>query len=356
MTSKEVRGGNKILVNKFVYEVRPPKRWEVIVFKFPRTPWKNYIKRLVGLPGDRVEVRNGDVWIDGRLERKPDEVQDAIWLPTHDARFPRKDGRPAWELVEDDAHPLAKSDPPSWEGLAEGRQLTVRGADTPWAELWKGVRDDVGYNTGWSSRHDSEAVADLRVRATVTGSEGSVVRLAIAESYEELGRTRTRVVSVSIPVGPADRTEQGVYQLEVDGQPPQPPRGAPALRAGVPAAVALCYSDDRARLVVNGRTILSWEDPYGPEQTTRGTARLGGSGEVTFVDPCVDRDVHYVNGYGSFDPSDHEVEVPAGSYFALGDNSPSSQDGRTWGFLREGHLVGRAFLVFWPFDGAKRVR
>ena len=33
---------------------------------------------------------------------------------------------------------------------------------------------------------------------------------------------------------------------------------------------------------------------------------------------------------------------------ALGDNCPNSSDGRRWGFVREGHLVGRAFIVFWP--------
>jgi hypothetical protein len=32
----------------------------------------------------------------------------------------------------------------------------------------------------------------------------------------------------------------------------------------------------------------------------------------------------------------------------MGDNSPNSQDGRNWGFVHEGHLIGRAFLVFWP--------
>ena len=52
--------GDKILVNKFAYDFRDPDRWDVVVFKFPDDTSRNYIKRVVALPGERVHVRDGE--------------------------------------------------------------------------------------------------------------------------------------------------------------------------------------------------------------------------------------------------------------------------------------------------------
>jgi len=73
--------GDRILVAKFPYELANPKRWDVVVFKYPGNATMNYIKRLVGLPGEMIRIREGDLWIhkpgqpDGYFEiaRKPPE-------------------------------------------------------------------------------------------------------------------------------------------------------------------------------------------------------------------------------------------------------------------------------------------
>lgn len=57
---------DRVLVNKFIYRFREPHRGDVIVLRYPRDPGKNYIKRIVGLPGDRVEIKNGHLTINGR--------------------------------------------------------------------------------------------------------------------------------------------------------------------------------------------------------------------------------------------------------------------------------------------------
>jgi len=54
--------GDRILVNKFPYEFADPQRWDVLVFKYPEEPKTNYIKRLVGLPGETLAIRQGDVY------------------------------------------------------------------------------------------------------------------------------------------------------------------------------------------------------------------------------------------------------------------------------------------------------
>ena len=53
--------GDRILVSKFAYDFTQPKRWDVIVFKFPEDAKTNYIKRLVGLPGEVIRIRTGEI-------------------------------------------------------------------------------------------------------------------------------------------------------------------------------------------------------------------------------------------------------------------------------------------------------
>ncbi|MHC4472817.1 MAG: signal peptidase I [Planctomycetota bacterium] len=63
-----VRPGDRVLVNKLTFAVRSPERGEVVVFRNPEDRTKNYIKRVVGLPGDRVEIRDGTLYLNGRQE------------------------------------------------------------------------------------------------------------------------------------------------------------------------------------------------------------------------------------------------------------------------------------------------
>ena len=55
--------GDRILVNKYVYTIDDPQRWDVVVFKFPGDAQMNYIKRLVGLPGETLRVYQGDLFV-----------------------------------------------------------------------------------------------------------------------------------------------------------------------------------------------------------------------------------------------------------------------------------------------------
>jgi signal peptidase I len=55
--------GDRILVAKFPYDFAEPKRWDVVVFRFPGNGNMNFIKRLVGLPRETVKIEQGDIYI-----------------------------------------------------------------------------------------------------------------------------------------------------------------------------------------------------------------------------------------------------------------------------------------------------
>ena len=63
--------GDHILVNKLVYRFGDPKRLDVVVFRFPLDRRKDYIKRVIGLPGDRVEIVDKVVYINGKPLKEP---------------------------------------------------------------------------------------------------------------------------------------------------------------------------------------------------------------------------------------------------------------------------------------------
>jgi signal peptidase I len=55
----------RIFVNKFVYRWEPIQRGDIIVFRYPRDTSKSYIKRVIGVAGDRVRIVNGQVYVNG---------------------------------------------------------------------------------------------------------------------------------------------------------------------------------------------------------------------------------------------------------------------------------------------------
>ena len=56
---------DRLFVNKFIYRFVEPERGDIVVFKSPRGDNKDYVKRLVGLPGETLEVKKGEIYIDG---------------------------------------------------------------------------------------------------------------------------------------------------------------------------------------------------------------------------------------------------------------------------------------------------
>ena len=63
--------GDRVLVSKFWYHFQPPKRGQIIVFKYPLDPKRDFIKRVIGHPGEVVSLEEGVVYIDGEPLAEP---------------------------------------------------------------------------------------------------------------------------------------------------------------------------------------------------------------------------------------------------------------------------------------------
>jgi signal peptidase I len=75
---------DRLFINKFVYRFESIQRGDVVVFHYPRDPAKSYIKRVIALPGDRLRIERGEVYLNGRHLPElyvPDEFRDMKSMP-----------------------------------------------------------------------------------------------------------------------------------------------------------------------------------------------------------------------------------------------------------------------------------
>lgn len=125
--------GDQLLVHKHAYEFRDPRRWEVIVFRNPGDPRQAYVKRVVGLPGETIELAHGNVLVNGELARKPYVIQRAVCIPVsvyasqvvtddpdHQPSWVKLEHESPWTLEADELHCAAAEAPAgtpiSWVG------------------------------------------------------------------------------------------------------------------------------------------------------------------------------------------------------------------------------------------------
>jgi signal peptidase I len=108
----ELLDQERIFVNKFVYHFEEIHRGDIVVFWYPKDPSKSFIKRVLGVPGDVVSIREGQVYINGQLVEEryvpqgyqdvdsypPVRVREGYYYVLGDHRNASNDSR-SWGLV-----------------------------------------------------------------------------------------------------------------------------------------------------------------------------------------------------------------------------------------------------------------
>jgi signal peptidase I len=130
--------GDRILVGKFAYEFADPEPWDVLVFKYPGDAPTNFIKRLVGLPGETIRIQHGDIWVHGgrdgtrggagfSIARKPPQKLLAMLQPVFDNDYMPQIAKYGWPARwYPDAGPPAAGAAGAW--TSEGAAFRTDGA------------------------------------------------------------------------------------------------------------------------------------------------------------------------------------------------------------------------------------
>jgi hypothetical protein len=332
-----------VLVDRSAFQLRSPKRWELAAFRAPSRPTQIYVKRIVGLPGEAIELRHGDVYADGKIQRKTLNTLRSLALVVHDASHEPASRTPRWQPDE------AQS---AWRqnGSRFWRPTTTESPEraqidwliyhhrllqpiTPGGEEERPIADDCGYNQLWPVTA-SHLVRDLFVRCRMRLLPGRRAIWLLADGRSQF--------LVTLDFG--DRTITISQDGREIGQSAMP-SGAAA--DGVLCELALC--DEQVLVALGGRPVLAV--PYDPPQvafqpTSRPVAVGSQGDELEVWDLVLLRDVYYVGSAGRNQSS--QDRLAADEYFVLGDNSPRSGDSREWS--RPGvpsyHLIGKPFAAF----------
>jgi signal peptidase I len=365
--------GDRLLVDKNVYELRPPRRWEMIVFRCPdpdpKEFGKPYVKRLVGLPGESITVADGDVYVNGEIARKGlAELRETV-VPVFDMAFaPNPGGWGVRWLVEpvgsDPRLPAAAPNGPAPAdgAVIQGNALVLDASDTPqtmtgatyrhWhldereeqpVRAWSAYDGTPRRRDRLPAAHDFVLTCEVEVTAAAGGGEACfAVRLMDGSD----------AVTAEITAGPRDTGRAQLTREKHGGIGST--RGV-SLKPGRTYRLEFAFVDRRVLLALDGRLVLPAADlePAENRREVKRPLQLGARGcRVVLRDLKLWRDVHYTQ-YGEHGVR-HAVWLGPGEYFVLGDNSGNSQDSRKWpkpGVPRA-DLIGKPFLIHQPLRAA----
>ena len=410
--------GDHLIGDKFYYKYNPVKRFDIVLFKDPvgnqvderHREHRTLIKRIVGLPGDTIEIRHGDLYVtnddlNGEIPEKSRGVQDALWRDVDTWDFSK--GPLAWDLS---GVPAVHS-PVSEKGMEVDVRTLGRAEYSH-----RGPHDD--------TEALPNPVGDLLLEAAVHPLAGSgAVELTIVED----GDKYTFHMPVEGGAGPAflkvelhpDHKIRDGLQDRFTGEQEK----TVSLPVGKTAVLTLTNADDRVTARLDGREIFRVYSPVEPayrddtdfdakkKYSTLNMAALTLDGcHVRLEKVRLARDVYYTDVlvrpmkdargrpampvdcrlliardadgdlFGGVEkdgrpvredgrPMPRKYQLVAGvpkkpaldnatrrsyrlgrdEYFAMGDNSPYSQDSRSWGAVPKRYILGKAVFLFWPF-------
>jgi len=142
--------GDRILVSKFAYAIGDPQRWDVAVFKYPGNPKQNYIKRIVGLPGETLMIHHGDVYArplstqDAQQRLEADGPQDNS-IDDRGFQILRKAPRKLLAMAHHVYDSNWQANALSQAGYPQQWQPWAPGAIQPPTDSWVVVADDDGF-------------------------------------------------------------------------------------------------------------------------------------------------------------------------------------------------------------------
>ncbi len=369
LSNRVKHGGNRILVNKFWYKFSNPKRWDVVVFVYPlydltckncyaqmpdtelyeglrcnrcgstrfSKKKKNYIKRLIGLPGEKLQIVNGDIYINDKIQRKPDYAQDILWMPVYNSRY----------LAKEDAIPIWITDSSAWTINKESLTLNnVSQGDSSasFVTFGRKITDQNGYN----NRSGSNEMGDVKIGFDVTLAKGS-------KCLELVLKKNNDVFTAIIPADDTDvkgclkKAENVVTEKDFH------------LQTGQRHNVEFSNVDNLVSLSIDNNKVLVFDNDNGtaPEPRPFDTSgvRFGGSRvNAAFENIKIFHDIYYTHLSSGTWGTEQPIQLGEKDYFMCGDNSRNSNDSRVWKFVPEKNIVGKAFFVFWPVDNIKFIK
>ena len=378
MGSSEAGIYDRLLVDKLTPAIREPQRWDVTVFGYPLQQNQNYVKRLVGLPGETLFIGGGNLYrvkLDGQQRtyeplRKPERIQEDLWKEVYPARQLLHEGQKGLGGM------LYGTPTTAWTEGSELGSFTVALEPVAGRVYKLQFKDNIdggfvdrvwdGYPTSTAQairektgKRECEIVPDARIAASVR-PEDKIEEMAL-EIEVRRPSLPTTTFALVMQGGKAKLTAQRGSDAAIES-----PSFVFELPPGVATEVAFAHVDDELIAWRDGEVaqrfdVASHDCREGCEMQGDGSGattdhaatpqlRFRGKGKVHIDGLRIDRDLHYTKR--GFPYAKDLIAIPEGKYFMMGDNTLQSIDSRGWTSIDIGRLEDGT--VVHPDEAKKR--
>lgn len=332
------QAADAIVVDRGAFLPRSPRRWELAAFHSPEHASQVYVKRVVGLPGEAIELRHGDVFANGAMQRKNLAELRTIAVPVYDSRYEQDSSAARWQ--PDSVRSGWRRNGSRYGYIAgAGNRPTIdwltyhhRRLRSSGEAEESAVLDEMGYNQE-SPVIESHYVRDLLVSCRLEIANSPVVNWSLTDGISQF------LMELDFARG-----EAGVTQ---DGRPLGRGQFQAAAEASVLFELAVC--DQQVLAALDGRPLLTlpYRTPDVPFRPTSRPVAVGmRNGGLELSDLTLWRDVYYGSPPGK--PPGWQARLADDEYFVLGDNSAASLDSRAWptAGVAASDFVGKPVLAY----------
>ena len=345
--AEDLQPGEAVLIDRWKSWWRSPARGEVIAVQQPGQQGKPLIKRVAALPGERLEIRGGDLYVGGKIVRKSLRESRASRIFVHDNAFQpgKSHALPArWQPADAGSR---------WQ--ADGAGFRIAPGDTAsssldWLEYhhWActqtpaprtrlvPILDNDSFNQNQSRQLNQVSDVMLTCRIQIEGN-GRLALAAIGggqrfEAVLDVGRRHLTLLQDGAPVR-------------------QAPVAAEALRGQIEIEFGLC--DQQVLLSIAGRPLVqhAYERTGRPKSEVLHPLIIGASDlDVQLTNLRVWRDIYHLEPLGTSRPWQAEQSLAPDQFALLGDNPPVSIDARHWpgsGGTSRPQIMGPVERPFW---------
>lgn len=342
--------GDFLIVNKTAYIWQNPQRWDVVAFRYPLNQHKIFVKRIVGLPGEEIAIKNGNLYNNSKIIRKPSNIQAELRHKIFDSQ--QKNISEFWQKMNSTED---EQDTSGWKFSPQNTMAFIQTEQPSWLrykeEIWD-VYEPYQDRFFWKRAYPNHVVngqnrvGEIELHIEVTphehgqflseirsGSRRFFLMLAVQSSYNN---KISNVESMKIPSNqsePQIASQLSIYNGEND-IPEAQYSSSCCLIEGIANIITISNYDEQVHVNVNSHLIFDYDYATILEKAPSSIYDIEiyiGAQHGSFLFSLVQiyRDIYYISRHNLWAGAE-SWQIPTNSYFLLGDNSSNSHDSRDW--------------------------
>lgn len=331
---QQAKLGDQVLVDHWVYLLGRPQRGDIVAFTHVDDDSERVVKRIVGMPGEKISIRRGDVYVDDQPSQKSLHQLRKQAILVHDnsrALEKTKDTPARWQPAHEESNWSERDHAFIYNGRRPPGDVPDGKMHFDWLSFrnWRGsenpryrttpspILDNDSYNQGENRPGELNDACDVLLTCRASTAKYGCLVFAAVDGEDRFEVHMCHDIQKLI-------TYQNGQEINVTLLPHR--------RYDEPIDIEFALCDQRVLFGMDGREVL--KQPYvrtNPEaKQQEPQIQIGGAGaRIRISQAKVWRDIYYLPPAEPKDGRDDGV-VPPHAYYVLGDNPPVSMDSREW--------------------------